>query len=219
MWKKYLKHSLTHSWALTFTAATTIALTSSSAFAQEMSEAEILKAYGDAFGGVMLNNPTQVNWKTMGKGAKGKVVKAQTIRGEQAYQIKIKTPGRNHWDISISNPVVSDIKTGDVVQMIVTARAAKPEKNSGVGVAQIRLQQSGAPYTGIAEGILTLSEEWQMHYINGTAQSDYKAKDMTISFNIGSAKQTLEFGQFYIVNKGQGYDISKLPTKSTSAAE
>lgn len=202
---------------------TAIALTASPSFAQDMSESDILKAYGDAFSGVMVNNPTNTEWKTISwniraKNVKGKIVNAPEISGQQAYHVKIKAPGKNHWDYAIRTPAISDIKAGDVIQIIMTARASSPDKISGTGIVEVRLQQKAAPFTGIVEDILSLSTDWRMYYINGTAAKDHAANDMDISFNIGSVKQTLEFGQFYIVNKGQGFDISKLPTQSTPIA-
>ncbi|PHR92922.1 MAG: hypothetical protein COA69_06255 [Robiginitomaculum sp.] len=208
MWRKYL--ALSTSAVL----ASTLLAFAIPAAAQEMSEAEVLKAYGDALGGDMLNNPLNVRWKTKGKDKKTKVVKASEIQGQYAYQVKVKKSHPNPWDVSINNPLVKGLRSGDAVQIMLWARASTPNEASGAGVVQVRLQLIAAPYTGVAESMVTLSENWQLHYVNGIAKQDYKAKDLVLAFNIGKVKQTVEFGQFYVLNKGQNVDLGALPTKS-----
>jgi hypothetical protein len=77
---------------------------------------------------------------------------------------------------------------------------------------QVRVQETAAPYTGIAEGQVTVAPKWQLHYIKGIAPASYDAGKLSLAFNAGKHKQTVEFGQVYVMNLGSGVRLDSLPS-------
>jgi len=67
----------------------------------------------------------------------------------------------------------------------------------------------GEPYDSVLDERFAIGKEWKLYNASGTAKRDYAADKTNINFNLARAKQTLEFGQFYIMNLGPGADASK----------
>lgn len=175
-------------------------------------EAEALAALEAELPGTLMNNPFDTAWRTQGEGATAKVVRVAEIPGEYAYEVRVKQPGRNAWDVSVTAPLTDSVEKGDAVLVAFWARASKPSEDTGTGEAQARVQQIAAPYAGIAEAMVILQPRWQLHYVKGIAPADFEASQMSIAFNIASRKQTVQFGQFYVMNLGQGVSLDSLPS-------
>lgn len=184
-----------------------------SAAAQEMSEEEYLAALEDSLPGTLLNNPLNPEWTVHGEDASKKVVKAD-IPGQQAYRVKVARVKSNSYDVAVQGNVRDGIAAGDVILVAFWARAHAPDKETGSGHLEFRLQKNASPYTGIVEGSVFLREDWQIHYLNGTATQDYAPGEANVSFNIGHHKQTVELGQYYIMDMGPGTDPASLPSGS-----
>lgn len=175
-------------------------------------EAAALAALEEQLPGTLMNNPYDTAWKTHGQNNSTKVVRVPEIPGEYAYEVRVRQAGRNPWDISVTAPLTAGVAAGDAVLVAFWARASKPSDETGTGTAQVRVQQIAAPYTGIAENAVTLNPEWQLHYIKGIAGTDYGTGAINIAFNVAAQKQTVQFGQFYVMNLGQGVRLEDLPS-------
>ncbi len=175
-------------------------------------EAEALAALEEQLPGTLMNNPYDTAWKTHGQNYSAKVVRVPEIPGEYAYEVRVRQAGRNPWDISVTAPLTAGVRVGDAVLVAFWARASVPAEDTGTGSAQVRVQQIGAPYTGIAESPVTVNPGWQLHYVKGIASGDHEANAINIAFNIAAKKQTLQFGQFYVMNLGQGVRLEDLPS-------
>lgn len=162
--------------------------------------------------GTLLNNPLYPGWNTYGEDKETKVVRADEIPGGYAYEVKIKRKKPNPWDVSVTSTVTSGVTQGDTVLIAIWARATRPDPDRGVGTVQVRLQQTAAPYAGVAETTLSLRPEWQLHYISGIAPKTFDAGEINLAFNGADLKQTLQFGQVYIMNIGPDVPLSSLPS-------
>src|SRR3546814_20283258 len=60
--------------------------------------------------------------------------------------------------------------------------------NNGVQLAR-------EPYTGIFGGPVAITPEWKMYDLQGIADRDYAAGELSVSMHLASGKQTLEFGR------------------------
>lgn len=185
------------------------------ATAQQMSEEEYLAQLEEALPGTLMNNPLNPEWQVYGQDYSTKVVDAE-ITGAKAFQVRVKRAKANPYDIAAQGSVSEGVVAGETVLVAFWGRANTPDKTSGSGHVQFRLQLASAPYTGLVEGDVTMTEEWQIHYLSGVAQQDFQAGQLNASFNIGKYKQTLEFGQYYIMNLGEGVDPSTLPRGSVN---
>ncbi|RFB04316.1 carbohydrate binding domain-containing protein [Parvularcula marina] len=183
------------------------------ASAQEMTEEEYLAALEEALPGKLMNNPLDPQWQVYGEDAQKRVVDAE-IPGQKAFRVKVKKAKSNPYDIAVQGNVRDAIEEGDVVLVAFWARAQSPSKTTGSGHMQFRLQKREAPYTGIVEGNVLLREEWQIHYLSGVASETYPAGGVSASFNVGHHAQTVELGQFYVMDMGPDVDPADLPSGS-----
>ena len=183
------------------------------AFAQEMTEEEYLAALEEALPGTLMNNPLDPAWQTFGENSSTRVVNAD-IPGGKAYRVRVKRAARNPYDIAVQGNVRDGVTAGEVLLVAFWARSERPDEATGMGHVQFRLQQSAAPYTGLVEGNVQLSDRWQIHYLSGEAARAFDAGELNVSFNVGDHKQTVDLGQYYVMNMGPGVDRASLPSGS-----
>lgn len=162
--------------------------------------------------GTLINNPVAPGWNTYGGEHATKVVRVSELPGGYAYEVRVKQAHRNPWDVSVTAPLTAGVSAGEAVLVAFWARALKPATETGTGDLQVRVQQTAAPYAGVAESAVSIGPDWQLHYVKGIAPEDRSAADMNIAFNIGRYKQTLQFGQVYVMNLGPGVRLEDLPS-------
>lgn len=182
------------------------------ALADSSPEDEALALLEAELPGTLMNNPYDTAWHTHGAGSSSKVVRVPEIPGEYAYEVRVRQAGRNPWDVSVTAPLSKGVEAGDAVLVAFWARVSQPADGETTGPVQARVQQISAPYTGVAESAVTLNRDWQLHYVRGIAPASYGARDINIAFNIAGSRQTVQFGQFYVMNLGQGVRLEDLPT-------
>lgn len=186
------------------------ALASMAGGRQDSDEAAYLKALDDALPGTLMNNPLDPGWKVYGDNATSKVVAEPEITGGYAFQVQVKRAGAQPWDVSVVGSVRDGVAAGDTVLVAFWGRATA----AAGGNVQARLQQVVSPYAGIADRAVVLTDDWQLHYLSGVATDAYAPGGLAVSFNVASAKQTVQFGQYYVMNMGQGVDPATLPSGS-----
>ena len=188
--------------------------TSAGSFAQanEADEAALQQAFEalDAqLPGKLLNNPYDIQWKTEGSDKKASIVKSEGAPGGMAYSVKVKKAKQKPWETATRIPMTQSIAEDDVILVSYWARTAKPQKGREHGQISIALQRNVEPYDSIILEEIDLGTDWKLRHVTGTAKRDYTADKTNLNFNLAHAKQTIEFGQFYIMNLGPNGDASK----------
>ncbi len=181
------------------------------ATAQEMSEADYLAMLEAELPGTLMNNPIVPDWYVAGEDFDRRVITDRNVVGQQAVRLKIKRAKPNPWDVSMIARMDKGASSGDAILVAVWVRTEKAAKDSETGLVQVRLQQSAAPYTGLAEGSITPGKDWELWYLRGIAAEDYDANELTLAFNAASVAQTVEIAQFYVMNLGPNVDVGSLP--------
>lgn len=182
------------------------------AYASEENDIAIqqaLEALDAQLPGKLINNPYKVKWRTDGSDKKASIVKSEGAPGGTAYQVRVKKTKKNPWDTATRIPMTESIAKGDVILLSYWARAAKPQKGRTTGDISVNIQRNVEPYDSIFEERVALSTEWKLYNAAGKAKRDYAADKTQLNFNLARAKQTIEFGQFYIMNLGPNGDASK----------
>ena len=185
---------------------------SSAAYAQDADDAAIqqaLQALDAQLPGKLINNPYDIQWSTDGSDKKESVVKSEGAPGGMAYKVTVKKRKKNPWDTATRIPMTQSIAKGDVILLSYWARTAKPQKGKEFGDISVAIQRNIEPYDSIFEERVELGTEWKLHNVSGKANRDYAADKTNLNFNLARAKQTIEFGQFYIMNLGPNGDASK----------
>jgi hypothetical protein len=177
--------------------------------AEDIAIQEALVTLDASLPGKLINNPYDIKWRTDGSDKKEKIVKSKGAPGDMAYSVTVKKKKQNHWDTATRIPITTDIPKGDTILVSFWARAAKPQKGKEVGKIVAVLQRTSEPYDSIFEEDIDLGTEWKLHSVAGTASRDYSAEKVSMNFNLAKAKQTIELGQFYVMNLGPNADASK----------
>ncbi|MFN7054953.1 hypothetical protein [Hyphomonas sp.] len=182
------------------------------ALADTSPEDEALAALEASLPGTLMNNPYTTDWRTNGANQSARVVRVREIPGEYAYEVKVRRAGRNPWDVSVTASLSAGVAAGDAVLVAFWARATETDEGRTSAPVQMRLQQMAAPYTGAAEAQVEVNTRWQLHYVKGIAPADYSSRDINLAFNVAAHRQTVQFGQVYVMNLGQGVRLEELPS-------
>lgn len=159
---------------------------------------QALQALDAQLPGTLINNPYDIKWKTEGSDKKEAVVEAPGIPGGWAYQVRVKKKKRKSWETATQLPMTTSIVKGDVIKIAFWARSAKPPKGKDVGKITVALQRNVEPYDQIINEPVAPTQEWKLYEFTGTANRDFAADKTNLNFNLAHAKQTVEFGQYYI---------------------
>jgi hypothetical protein len=185
-------------------AAALVSIFASFASAQSGGEDDILDQ--------VINSPPVQSWQVTGLRATPRPVRAQGVLGDQAIRVAVPRPGANPWDIAGRMSIAGEISQGDTILLAVWARTHTPPEGQRFGVLSgIRVEQSVAPYTAIAQDSAVVPSEWTMVYASGVAQQDYPGGSTNVSVHLAGAAQTIELGPAFVLNLGQDYDPAQLP--------
>ncbi|ESQ86163.1 hypothetical protein AEAC466_02930 [Asticcacaulis sp. AC466] len=155
----------------------------------------------------MVNHPAADQWGVYGTGEKHQMVKDTTVNGGAAFQVSSAGVGANPWDIQVGAVTSKPIQKGDVILLAVWAKAVTP----GAVTVPAVIQQTAAPYTKIGTQTLTLTSDWRLHYVTGTATQDYPAGTAGASLQLATGAQTVALGPVFILDFGPGYSLKDLP--------
>lgn len=174
------------------------------ALAQELTPEEqaYLTALEAELPGTLMNNPLDPGFNTFGEDVRTRVVEVPELPGGYAYQAKVRRVKPRPWDISIATNVTGAVRQGDSVAVAFWARAKEPDRDTGTGHIQVRLQQNASPYTGVVEQVVEIGPDWQLYEIKGVSAHSFGGSQMSLAFNIGDYKQTIEIGQYFVLNLG-----------------
>ncbi len=173
-----------------------------------------LQSLDDATPGVLINDPSRLDWDVFGTGQTSKPVKSADIpNGGVALQVTIPSAGAKLYDVGTKAPISVGIKSGTDVTAVFWARAPKSSASDGKGRIGVRFQQDSAPYPGFGDTTLLIEREWKQYEITARADRDIAKGLAVLAFQLAGAKQVIEIGQTIIVSGTR----SILPKKGTVA--
>jgi hypothetical protein len=194
---------------LTLTAAALLTLTTTTEGQAQDEMAKALATLDASLPGKLINNPYDIEWRTDGSDKRDTVVESEGAPGGMAYRVTVKKRKQNPWDTATRIPMTTAIDKGDVILMSFWARTAKTPKGRDTGDISVAIQRNVEPYDSVFEERIDLGTEWKLHSVAGAAGRDFSVDKTQINFNLARAKQTIEFGQFYVMNLGPDGDASK----------
>jgi LysM repeat protein len=174
-----------------------------------------LQALDDALPGILINDPTRLDWDIFGTGQTSKPVKGNDIPGgKAAVQISVPKAGATLYEIGANVPITPAIKSGSDVVVAFYARTVSAGTADGMGRIGVRFQQNAAPYSGFGDTTLLIEKEWKLYQVAAKANLDIPKGQAIVSYQLSGAKQVIEIGQTIIVS-----GATSLTTKSSKSVQ
>lgn len=158
----------------------------------------------------VINNPPVESWQLTGVSRQPRPRPAEGVLGNKAIRVSAQRADQP-WTTAARMTIRGEIKQGDTVLLAVWARLATPPEGQQTSRLPLRVEQTAAPYTAIAQDAAEIGPEWKMIYASGVAAQDYAGESTAVSVHLATADQTVELGPALVLNFGQNYDPAKLP--------
>ncbi len=137
-----------------------------------------------------------------------------TVQGGQAVRVVVTRPGTNPWDVTVAATSNRAVEQGDKLVVAAWLRGEPAASSAAAGRVTVRLQQTQAPYTGVATERLDLSADWTLYFVKGAAPQDFAPGALAAHVQLASQSQTIEVGPVFILAMGQDFDLSTIPANS-----
>lgn len=157
-----------------------------------------------------INKPS-ANWQMIGEAKKVSAVKDKALPGGGAMKVEVLAGSDKPWSVAAQQPIQGKVTKGDVILVAFWAKAESVDGGpAAANIANVRVQEAGAPYGAAVQGPAKVGAEWAMVTVPGRATMDIPAGGANVSLHLGSAKQTVLLGPVFVLDFGPDYDLSKL---------
>lgn len=119
----------------------------------------------------------------------------------KVLRVAVTESGQKPWLAGINSLVGEKVKAGTKVKATLWLRVSQVEPGKPPEV-QVGIQDSDPPRTEWARRKLTLTERWAPYVIEAVVPRDMAAYKVSISLQIGAAKQTVDVASVGAVNLG-----------------
>lgn len=161
--------------------------------------------------GTLLNDPSVTTVSSYGANQTSRTIAAE-VPGGEALRVTVNSSG-DPFSTGTGSRTYGDIRKGDVLFMAFYVRAEEVsnEAQSGV-ISAFNVQQAASPWV-IAVGTAALAplHSWRVFYASAVAPMDYPAGTANLTAQVGSRKQTIDFGPAFVLNLGPGVRLTSLP--------
>lgn len=168
--------------------------------AQDMEAA--LQAMDAALPGEFLHNPLDIQWDSGGNDIKTKIVDAAALPSGQAVSARIKKRQDRPWDSHLSIQIDEAVSKGEEVQVYFWVRTDKAAKGKDTAHISLFFGRNDEPYDYIVSEEIMPSTEWKLENVKGVADANFPAGSLKLEYQLGRAKQTVEFGPAYVSTLG-----------------
>jgi hypothetical protein len=152
----------------------------------------------------IISTPVPSAYRLDGVRSGGGVRRDPAVQGGKALRVPV--PGRSEqaWSVSVAVPITRAVRSGDLLVLAFWARLERGEDGATSTVLPYNaVQMSGAPYTAVFNGPVTIGPEWRLVELRGRANRDYAAGELNVSIHLATARQTVDIGPVFVLNMGQ----------------
>lgn len=137
-------------------------------------------------------------------GAKASLVNDPKVEGGKALRIEVPRKGSNPWDSTVGGAIKKSVSQGDRLVILFSARLAKGENGATSAVLPYNaVQLAQAPFTNVINGSSVIGPDWKDFQVSGTANANYPAGSLKVTFQLATAKQTVDFGPIVVLDRGK----------------
>ncbi|MEO9129746.1 MAG: hypothetical protein ABI240_00915 [Sphingomonas sp.] len=173
-------------------------------------------AQQDAGGGIMdkaLNTPG-ANWAVYGTNQSTKVMSDPSAQIGQFVRATVTAKGTNAWDIGANSPIQKPMAAGDTILVAIYLRAPDLKDGETMPLPYIGANGAAAPYDGLVNANVTITNKWRIYYASGKAAKDFPGGSMNAAVHLASDKHVVDLGPVFVLDFGQNY-TKKLPDNNT----
>lgn len=150
--------------------------------------------------GTLINDPTSLDWKTQGENLRVSNITDSAIPGGgAAARYAVRRAGPNPWSVQVYVPLTAEIPRGETVTAGFWARTQTPPAPGQPGQVRLRFQDNVDPWPGFGDAEVAVGPEWKWYEVSAVAAIAVPARNATLVFQIGGARQDIEIGQVIVV--------------------
>ena len=162
--------------------------------------------------GTLMNDPAATRWSAQGDHERAGFVASDHTPSGQAFEVAVRGRSANYWDVEALMPMNGAIREGDALLLAYDVRAVEADNEAQSGlVSSGQIHKASPPWDIIVESSAPIGPDWMTVYGADVADQDYAPGETNVTIQIAGARQTLQFGNAYVLNLGSGIDLSALP--------
>ncbi|MEM9965130.1 MAG: hypothetical protein AAGC58_07260 [Asticcacaulis sp.] len=147
-----------------------------------------------------INNPAVSAYGIYGSKQTNSAIKDETVQGGDARRVVVTEASAQPWDATAQTAIKGRIKQGDQIVAVVWLKSV--ETDGSAPKVTLRLQESGAPYTGLIQKDHVIKGEWEMYTVEIVATKDYPKDTTAFAVQLAHSKQTVDIGPSFVLNMG-----------------
>jgi len=162
-------------------------------------------------GGISLIKETYPNF-TKG-GSKGTLTNT-TITGQvftKGFKYTTGADVSNSWDAQVAFTKIAGIEANDIVLVAFYARTLTSIQEFGDGALTVCIELNKDPYTKQIYNKLSIGKDWKQYFVPLKCKSALALAEVTYSFHIGFASQSIEVADVKFLNYKQTITFESLP--------
>jgi carbohydrate binding protein with CBM4/9 domain len=148
---------------------------------------------------VLINNANPASFQVYGVSPAPKSVADDSVEGGRALHVPVTGSG-DAWAAGVNVPITKAIKKGDKIALYFWA---KLEGTGSAKIAAAQLQLAGAPYTRIFGEGVTITPQWKLYQVSGTADAAYAKGTLNAAFHLNTGNHTVVLGAVAVLDQGQ----------------
>ena len=135
---------------------------------------------------------------------------ADSLPFAQTINLTVAARGNNSWDNAIRIPSGAEIKSGDVLLLVVWINTVASDEGN-VNHVSFKYELTESPWTQSLHLPTKIKEGWRQWMIPFTSKTNYKPDQSRFQLDLGHMAGIIQVGGIAIVNFGDRYDVDDLP--------
>jgi hypothetical protein len=136
--------------------------------------------------------------------AKAKLIDDANVTGGKALRVEVAAKSEHAWDSNVTSVLKKPVQKGDTLLLVTWVKLVQGENGATTATLPWNaVSITVPPWSAVAGSSEEIGPEWKQIEISGKADKDYKPSDLSISFQLGNAKQTVDFGPILLLDLGQ----------------
>jgi hypothetical protein len=153
-------------------------------------------------------------WAVYGVNENNKSMTGEGVPGGRFVRATVTTTGANARDTGATSPIQKPIAAGDTILVAIYLRAPELKDGETMPLPYFGANGVGAPYDGLVDANVRISNEWKIYYASGKAAKNFAGGTMKVAVHLSSDKQVIDLGPVFVLDFGQNY-TKKLPGNNT----